>query len=309
MTTFLFPGQGSQFPGMGRDLAACGADARALVDTAEAVTGLPVHDLMHHADAARIADPHTAQVLVFVWSTVALHELRGRGRHPAAVAGHSLGEYTALVACGALDWADALALVSARGRAMAAAAARRPGAMGAVVGLPAVTVRQLCTDASGGDEIAVVANLNSARQSVVSGTADAVTAVLAAATAAGALRAKRLPVGGAYHSPLMRPAEEALAPLLRATTLRTPRVPMVSSMTGAPVTDVAAYADALTRQITSPVQWFATATALAGETDFVEVGPGRVLAGLGRETLRGARFRGALEALRPVRATAVVGAA
>lgn len=309
MTTFLFPGQGSQFPGMGRDLAACGADARALVDTAEAVTGLPVHDLMHHADAARIADPHTAQVLVFVWSTVALHELRGRGRHPAAVAGHSLGEYTALVACGALDWADALALVSARGRAMAAAAARRPGAMGAVVGLPAATVRQLCTDASGGDEIAVVANLNSARQSVVSGTADAVTAVLAAATAAGALRAKRLPVGGAYHSPLMRPAEEALAPLLRATTLRTPRVPMVSSMTGAPVTDVAAYADALTRQITSPVQWLATATALAGETDFVEVGPGRVLAGLGRETLRGARFRGALEALRPVRATAVVGAA
>jgi [acyl-carrier-protein] S-malonyltransferase len=294
---------------MGRDLAACGADARALVDTAEAVTGLPVHDLMHHADAARIADPHTAQVLVFVWSTVALHELRGRGRHPAAVAGHSLGEYTALVACGALDWADALALVSARGRAMAAAAARRPGAMGAVVGLPTVTVRQLCTDASGGDEIAVVANLNSARQSVVSGTADAVTAVLAAATAAGALRAKRLPVGGAYHSPLMRPAEEALAPLLRATTLRTPRLPMVSSMTGAPVTDVAAYADALTRQITSPVQWLATATALAGETDFVEVGPGRVLAGLGRETLRGARFRGALEALRPVRATAVVGAA
>nr|ANY57963.1 MtcD ACP S-malonyltransferase [uncultured bacterium] len=307
MTTYLFPGQGSQFPGMGRELAAFGADARSLVDAAEAATGLPVHELMHRADATRIADPYTAQVLVFVWSTVAMHELHTRGRCPAAVAGHSLGEYTALVACGALDWADALILVSARGRAMAAAAARHPGAMGAVVGLPAAAVRDLCADASGGDEIAVVANLNSARQCVVSGTVTAVTAVLAAATAAGALRAKRLPVGGAYHSPLMRPAEDALAPLLRATTLRPPRVPMVSSLTGAPVTDLAAYADSLTRQITSPVQWLGATTTLAGETDFVEVGPGRVLAGLGRETLRGARFRGVLETVRPARVAAGVG--
>jgi [acyl-carrier-protein] S-malonyltransferase len=106
----------------------------------------------------------------------------------------------------------------------------------------------------------------------------------------------------------MRPAEEALAPLLRATALRTPRIPMVSSMTGAPVTDIATYADALTRQVTSEVQWLGTVTALAAETDFVEVGPGRVLAGLGRETLRGARFRGVLEAVRPARATAGVGA-
>ena len=304
MTTYLFPGQGSQFPGMGRELTAFGPDARALVDRAEAATGLPVHDLMHRADAARIADPHTAQVLVFVWSTVALRALQARGPQPDGVAGHSLGEYTALVACDALSWEEALRLVSARGRAMAAAAARRPGAMGAVVGIPAGTVGEFCADASRGDEIAVVANLNSARQCVVSGTVDAVEAVLATATTAGALRARRLPVGGAYHSPLMLPAEQELAPLLRGTTLRTPRVPMVSSLTGAPVTDIAAYADALTRQVTSPVRWLDTVRALAGSADFVEVGPGRVLAGLGRETLRGARFRGALDAVRTVGAVA-----
>ncbi|MGC4897158.1 ACP S-malonyltransferase [Micromonospora sp. DT31] len=299
MTTFLFPGQGSQFPGMGRELTAFGSRARALIDTAEQATGLPLLDLMDRADAARIADPHTAQVLVFVWSSVALRDLTDRGLRPDAVAGHSLGEYTALVACGALDWIDALALVSARGRAMAAAASRRPGAMGAVVGLDAETVRHLCADATVGDEVAVVANLNSARQFVVSGTMDAVTAVLAAASAAGALRARRLPVGGAYHSPLMRGAEDALAPLLRGTVLRAPRVPMVSSMTGAAITDITGYADALTRQITSPVRWLATVGTLADETDFVEVGPGRVLAGLGRETLRAARHRSALAVARP----------
>ena len=306
MTTFLFPGQGSQFPGMGRDLAAFSPAARELVDTAEQVTGQPLHDLMHRADAARIADPYTAQVLVFVWSTVALRDLTDRGWRPDAVAGHSLGEYTALVASGALDWADALALVAARGHAMATAAARRPGAMGAVVGIDAEVVARLCADASAGDEIAVVANLNSARQSVVSGTVDAVTAVLAAAGAAGALRARRLPVGGAYHSPLMRDAEEALAPLLRAATVRAPEVPMISSLTGMAVADVDAYADALTRQVTSPVQWLAVTRALAAETDFVEVGPGRVLTGLGRETLRGARHRGVLETTRE---RATVGAA
>jgi [acyl-carrier-protein] S-malonyltransferase len=310
---FLFPGQGSQFPGMGRELTAFGARARTLVDAAEAVTGLPLHELMHRADAGRLADPQIAQVLVFVWSSVALQDLRDRGWQPRVVAGHSLGEYSALVACDSLEWDAAIRLVSARGRAMAAAAAARPGAMGAIVGLSGDTVVRLCADTTRADEPVVVANLNSARQTVVSGTTDAVTTVLGAATAAGALRSRRLPVGGAYHSPLMLPAERELAPLLRAVRLSAPRVPMVSSMTGAPVTDTDAYAEQLTRQITSPVRWHATADALAAETDFVEVGPGRVLAGLGRETLRTARHRGVLEALRagrtPARDVAGTGAA
>lgn len=325
---FVFPGQGSQQPGMGRELTAFDAEARKLVAAATQATGLPLAELMTAADAPTLADPHVAQLVVFVWSSVALHDLRAAGMRPAAVAGHSLGEYTALVACGSLDWDSALDLVSFRGRAMAKAARARAGTMGAVVGLPLSDVERLCAEASGGTgrpvgegtgngeaaccgdtagdgaahggerphPVAVVANVNSARQVIVSGSVDAVGVVLEAATAAGALRARPIPVGGAYHSPLMADAQREMAPLLRAADLRPPRVALVSGVSGRPVTDIDEYRHQLLEQITRPVRWHAVLDALAGFDEFVEVGPGRVLCGLGRESLRAARHLTARQA-------------
>lgn len=297
---FVFPGQGSQYPGMGRELAAFEPHAGELIGAAEELTGLPVGELMSRADAATIADPQIAQILVFVASSAALSHFEALGVRAAAVAGHSLGEYTALVACGALGWPDAMLLVAARGRAMSAAAAREPGAMAAIVGLAHGRVAGLCDQVCGGAGRVVLANLNSARQAVVSGTLEAVTEVVEKAREAGALRARRLPVGGAYHSPLMASAERELEPLLRAVRLRRPRLPLVSSVTAEPVADIHGYRDDLLRQITRPVLWQRTMTALAeiGAGAFVELGPGKVLTGLGRETVRSAAHRTAAEALR-----------
>jgi [acyl-carrier-protein] S-malonyltransferase len=302
---FVFPGQGSQYPGMMRDLGWCGGPALRAIAEATELTGLPIQELMTKADAVTLADPEIAQLLVFVHSAVQLRALRTAGLRPAVVAGHSLGEYTALLAADCLDWPSALRLVAVRGRAMAEAARERPGAMAALVGLDAATVQRLCgPDGAGGDQV-VVANLNSPRQAVVSGTGPAVDAVIEAARAAGALRAKRLPVGGAYHSPLMAPAQAALAPLLRAASLRSPTVAMVSSVSGAAVTDLEAYRSALLGQMTAPVRWERAVRTLAGgAAHFVEVGPGRVLTGLDREMVRGASHRTAMQARRLAAAAA-----
>ena len=295
MTAFVFPGQGSQYPGMARDLTMCGDEARTLVAVAEKSTGVDLSSLMSSADAATIADPKLAQLLVFVSSSVLLAQLRANGVEPAVVAGHSLGEYTALVAAGSLEWETALALVAARGAAMAVEARQRPGTMGAVVGLPPATVERWCRDTTPRHGTVVVANVNSPRQVVVSGTVAAVEAVLEAARTAGALRARRIPVGGAYHSPLMSGARERLVDLLRHAPLAAPRIPFVSSVTGELVTDIEVYRAQLCEQVTMPVRWHATVETLAGQgvTDFAEVGPGRVLSGLGREIARDARHHDA----------------
>lgn len=297
---FVFPGQGSQYPGMARELGVCGPAARRLVSTAEEITGVDLTALMGKADAATLADPRIAQLVVFVSSTAMLAELRERGVDPGVVAGHSLGEYTALVACGCLDWHTGLALVELRGRVMAAAAQHRPGTMGVVVGLNLASVERLCDDAVGRHGPVVVANMNSARQLVVSGTVAAVLTVLDGAVDLGALRARRIPVGGAYHSPLMDEAEQRLAAALRRTTLAPPRVPFVSSVTADLVTDVEEYRRQLAVQITRPVRWHAVVRRLTdlGVSEFVEVGPGKVLKGLGRETAREARHLGAADAIR-----------
>lgn len=304
----VFPGQGSQYPGMGRELRAYEPHASTLVGAAEELTGLPVGELMNHADARTIADPLIAQILVFVASSASLRHFEAMGLRGAAVAGHSLGEYTALVASGALDWHETMLLVNARGRAMAAAARRTPGAMAAIVGLRYEQVFALCHQVRGSAGPAVVANLNSARQSVVSGSAEAVTEVTERARKAGALRARRLPVGGAYHSPLMTSARHALEPLLKKAELREPRIPLISSVTAEPVSDLDRYREDLVCQITRPVLWHDTVNALTGlgVGTFIEVGPGRVLTGLGRETARSAVHRTTAEALRAIPATAGV---
>ncbi|ANP52254.1 [acyl-carrier-protein] S-malonyltransferase [Streptomyces griseochromogenes] len=296
---FVFPGQGSQFPGMGHELNRLGPQARALALRAEDITGLPVADLMTCAPAATLADPEIAQVLVLVWSLAALDQLRQKGWRPCAVAGHSLGEYTALVACGSLDQDTALSLVACRGRAMAHAARNRPGGMAAIVGLPAQTVQALCTEASTGPDVAVVANWNSPRQLVVAGTVSAMERVIAAATGAGALRARRLAVGGAYHSPLMNEAHARLRDRLGGVPLDVPRIPFVSSVTGRHVTDIDAYRGDLLAQVIAPVRWSDTVRTLTerGVGTYIEAGPGRVLGGLGREMVRAARHLTTWDAL------------
>jgi [acyl-carrier-protein] S-malonyltransferase len=288
---FVFPGQGSQYPGMFRELLRCGEPAHELVAHAEEVSGLPARELLRHGDAAALADPHVAQLLVFVTSLALLDQARGAGWHPVAVAGHSLGEYTALVAAGVLDRDEALRLVNARGAAMAAAARRRPGAMGAVIGVAMPEVRTLCREVSQQSELAVIANVNSPNQVVVSGTESAVEELLERARRAGALRARRLPVGGAYHSPLMADAATELATSLRQAKLSPPATPMMSSASGGWLGDLATYREVLIGQVTTPVRWQDAVAGLVqqGVTTFVEVGPGRVLAGLGRENARGAR--------------------
>ena len=287
---FVFPGQGSQYPGMFRELQRCGKPAHDLVAQAQELSGVPVRELLERGDAPTLADPHVAQLLVFVTSLALLDRARAAGWQPVAVAGHSLGEYTALVAAGVVERGEALRLVDARGSAMAAAARRRPGAMGAVVGVEMPTVRELCRAVSHGRELAVIANVNSPNQVVVSGTAAAVEELLTEARKAGALRARRLPVGGAYHSPLMVSAADELAALLREAKLSPPTTPMVSSASGGWLDDLAAYRKVLIGQVTTPVRWQDTVSELVqrGVTSFVEVGPGRVLAGLGRENARGA---------------------
>lgn len=285
---FVFPGQGSQYAGMGRDLTWCESERAAVVGLAEEITGRPVHEWMTRADTATIADPAIAQLIVHVHSLVLLERLRVNGTDCAVTAGHSLGEYTAMVAAGMLTSADSLRIVAARGAAMAAAAQRTPGAMAAIVGLDVELVEALCAAAEA--QPVVVANLNSPRQAVVSGTEDGVAEVSAAAAAAGALRARRLPVGGAYHSPLMAPARDELAPLLAAVAIAEPSRGFVSSTTGEPVADPEQQRTHLLGQITAPVRWRDTVARLAGRgvTRYLEVGPGRVLSGLGREMHRAA---------------------
>ena len=282
----LFPGQGSQYPQMGRDVARC-PRGRSLIAEAEAISGLPLADLMSTADAVRLADPEVAQLSVLVHSLALLDQVQAAGVRPTVVAGHSLGEYSAMVAAGMLDVPTAIRLVSARGRAMAAAARHRDGTMGAVVGLPAEQVQELCRTAPA--QPVVVANVNSPRQLVISGVPEGVDTVLAAAQQAGALRAKRLRVGGAYHSPLMAPAAATMAARWDGVTLRPPRCRFVSSTTGQPVDDPGRQAAQMRDQVGAPVQWRGTlrvvADLLAGcsPATVLEVGPGRVLAGLTRE--------------------------
>ena len=298
-SVFLFPGQGSQHPGMGRDLQVCRPSARAMVKQAGERVDAPISEWLERADAATLADPEVAQLTIFVMSLVYGEELKLAGRTPVAVAGHSLGEYSALVAAGCLDWRVALDLVAVRGRSMAAAARARPGAMGAIIGLPIKTVIALCADQTGPGRPVVVANVNSARQAVISGAPDPVAAVLDQARSRGALRARGLPVGGAYHTGLMDSAEKELAPLIAGAPLRTPRLPLISSINGHLVTDVEVYRRLLLTQITQPVRWFDALLTLQrlGAADYVEVGPGRVLSGLVRESDRSATQRNVVSAL------------
>ena len=290
-TCVMFPGQGSQHNGMGRDLYRTVAGVRDSLDAASERLGRDIVDLIATGDAQELAQTDVAQVAVFALATGTWQHLRQQGMNARMVMGHSAGEYAALVAAGMLGWDDALSLVVERGRAMAEACRARPGAMVAVGGLAGEQVERICAQVSAtGHGVVVVANHNSHIQAVVSGDAAAVDAAAQLARENGAPRVVPLPVGGAFHSPLMAPARERLEPALRAVELRPPRTILVSSITGAVVEDVDAYRECLVEQIVRPVRWTqAMGTArLHGATAFVEVGPGRVLAGLVKSHSRSA---------------------
>ncbi|MGK5530987.1 ACP S-malonyltransferase [Streptomyces sp. URMC 129] len=289
---FVFPGQGSQRVGMGQDLA---HERPELVGRyyrpAEDILGLPLSRLCWEGPAEALKDTSITQPAVFLTSLCVLDTLRERGPAPDVVAGHSLGEYTALVAAGVLEWTDALRLVRLRGQLMAGVNERVPGAMAAIVGLTLEDVEKMCLqagDATG--QVVEIANDNEPGQTVVSGQVDAVGAVMTAAREAGARRAVPLEVGAPFHCSLMGAIEERFAAALAEVEFREPAVGMISSVTAEPVTSAAGAREVLTRQLAGRVRWTGTVTRMSGDGvgRFVEVGPGKVLAGLCRRIAPGA---------------------
>ncbi|HVL04205.1 MAG TPA: ACP S-malonyltransferase [Acidimicrobiales bacterium] len=279
MLAFLFPGQGSQHPGMGLPWA--DHSSWSVVDEASEVLGRDLAHLLLDADADELVATANAQIATYVTSLVVLDALRRAGVAPAACAGHSLGEYSALTAAGALSFTDGLRLVQARGEAMASAAGARPGTMAAVIGLDDDTVEEACRRA-GGD--VWVANHNAPGQVVVSGAEEAVAALHKTAKALGARRVLSLAVGGAFHTPYMAPASGALAVALERATFRPPRVPVVANVDADVHRPGGEWAAVLLQQLCRPVRWRQSVERLVddGATTLVEVGAGKVLSGMAR---------------------------
>ena len=282
---YIFPGQGSQFPGMGKELYESCSGARDLMERANDILGFRLTDIMFAGTDEDLRATNVTQPAIFLHSYV-LSQCHPalEGRTPGMAAGHSLGEFSALAAAGAIAFEDALRLVSIRAREMQKCCESVPGAMAAVIGLPDEAVEQICVGCSG---TVVPANYNSPGQIVISGEKEAVEQACAMAKAAGARRALSLPVGGAFHSPLMEPARAALGKAIEAVDVREPVCPVYQNVTAAPVTDPAVIKSNLLRQLTAPVRWTATVQRMAadGAGRFTEIGPGSVLQGLVRRIL------------------------
>jgi [acyl-carrier-protein] S-malonyltransferase len=294
---FVFPGQGSQKVGMGRVWAEASAAARSAFEEADAAVGFALSRLCWEGPEEELnltANTQPALVAAAIAVHRALGELAPELR-PVAVAGHSLGEYSALVAAGALGFGDALRLVRRRGQLMQEAVPVGQGAMAAVIGLDAEAIAGIAAEASqSGDqpEVCAVANFNGPAQTVIAGHKGAVDRAVVLAKERGARKATLLAVSAPFHSPLMRPAREAMAPLLAAADFRDPRVPVVTNVDAAPVATGEAARDALVRQIDSPVRWVESVLRMEedlGVEAFVEVGPGNVLSGLTRRIVKAAR--------------------
>lgn len=287
-TALIFPGQGAQYVGMGKALAEASPAARALLVQADQILGLPLGKLMGEGPEAELTRTDLSQPAILVHSCMALAALREKVGTVsfAATAGLSLGEYSALVAAGAVEFADAVRLVRLRGEAMQAAAEAVASGMVALIGPDEATAQKLC-DASAEGDVLQVANLNSPGQVVISGAKAACDRAVAKAKDFGIRRALALPVAGAFHSTLMAPAATKLQAALAATTFRDPQVPVFANVTASPVTKAADIPGLLVRQLTSPVRWADCILALnaAGNTAFLELGPQKQLSGMLAKTL------------------------
>lgn len=285
----LFPGQGSQFPGMGRDLAASYPEAARVFERADDILGFPLSRLAWEGPEDQLLQTHNAQPAILVHSLATLAVLRPRLGPVDCAAGHSLGELSAHAAAGTLGFEDAVHAVRRRGELMREAGRARPGAMAAILGLGEPEVREVCRGVSGKGLVCVPANFNAPAQIVVSGDAGAIGEVLVRAREAGARRALRLAVSGAFHSPLMAAAEEGLRKCFRSLSFGPPEFPVFSNVTAGAVRDPGLARRLLVRQLTSPVLWSQSVRAMveSGVERFVEIGPGSVLCGLSRRNARG----------------------
>jgi [acyl-carrier-protein] S-malonyltransferase len=284
LIAFLFPGQGSQKVGMGQALADAFPVCRQTFDEADAALGESLSRICFEGPADALTLTENTQPAILAVSTAACRLLESRGITPAWVAGHSLGEYSANVAAGTFAFGDALRIVRRRGRYMQEAVPVGVGAMAAILGLDAEQVIQACAEAAEG-EVVSAANMNGAGQVVIAGGRDAVARAGERAKALGARRVLPLPVSAPFHCAMMKPAEDRLAPELRALASNNPRVPIVANVDAEPKRDAAGAIEALVQQVSRPVRWESVVRRLASEgvTTYVEVGPGTVLTGLVRK--------------------------
>jgi [acyl-carrier-protein] S-malonyltransferase len=287
MKAYIFPGQGAQFTGMGLDLYENSPEAQHLFEDANEILGFNITDIMFEGTAEQLKETKVTQPAIFLHSVI-LAKTLGDTFKPEMVAGHSLGEFSALVAAGALSFEDGLKLVSQRAQAMQKACEIQPSTMAAVLGLEDKVVEDICAKIDG---VVVAANYNCPGQLVISGEVSAVEKACEAMKEAGARRALMLPVGGAFHSPMMEPAREELAAAIENTTFSTPHCPIYQNVTATAITDENEIKANLISQLTAPVRWTQSVQQMItdGATLFTEVGPGKVLQGLVKKINRDAQ--------------------
>ena len=278
MKAYVFPGQGAQFSGMGKELYESSPEAKALMDKANDILGFRITDIMFAGTDEELKATKVTQPAIFIHSVALALCTPGLDR-PDMVGGHSLGEFSALVAAGAVSFEDGLKLVAVRANEMQKCCEKVPGTMAAIIGLPTEKVEEICGSIEG---VVIPANYNCDGQIVISGEKDAVLAACEACKQAGAKRALPLAVSGAFHSPLMEPARAELAKAIEATELRAPRCPIYQNVTALPETDPVRIKENLLKQLTSPVRWTQSVKNMLadGATEFTELGPGTVLQGL-----------------------------
>lgn len=289
MKAYVFPGQGAQFPGMGKDLYENSPLAKELFDKANEILGFSITDIMFEGTADDLKQTKVTQPAIFLHSVILAKTLADF--KPDMVAGHSLGEFSALVANGTLNFEDGLKLVSQRAIAMQKACEVEPSTMAAIVGLEDAIVEEVCKAI---DDVVVAANYNCPGQLVISGSIAGIDKACELLTEKGAKRALKLPVGGAFHSPLMEPAREELAAAIKATNFNQPACPVYQNVNAQPVSDPETIQENLIAQLTAPVKWTQTVQNMlaGGATSFTEIGPGKVLQGLIKKVDRQAETAG-----------------